>query len=411
MKLEQPDWVRRLNYLGSAVGGAERLVRLDADELLDQARQSTGLEDFGDASWEEPFRQLIASLNKDVPLHTLGRLLTRSDILRALRNRLMVTHAHRQTPAIGRETIQSPLLIAGQGRTGTSILFELLALDDNNRAPLAWEAASPVEAPADTLTDDISRGEIAQVCNEFWADIQPEIKAAHEHRWDLPVECIRFMDSDFSSDWWAMLYAAWDWLQWRSANPSDSAYRWHKQVLQLLQHGQADQRRWLLKSPAHIRALDQLLGQYPGLRIIHTHRDPVKSVPSTISLSSIMRGSRAHHIDSHLLGQMVEMGYSGSLQKVIQERTDGIIPPQQIVDVHFQDLMKDPVKTVETIYSTFDLPFSDRFAQAIRDYLAQKPRNHFGKHVYRAEDYGLSNERIRETFRFYTDHYDIALEA
>lgn len=411
MSAMQQDWVRRLNYLGSAVGGAQRLVSLAADELLQQARESTGLEDFGEPGWEEPFRRLVASLGKDVPLHTLGRLMTRADLLRALRNRLLVAEAYRRSPGIAQERIVAPVLIAGQGRTGTSILFELLALDEQNRAPLAWEAASPVEPPPAALADGIGRGEIAQTVNEFWADVQPAIKAAHEHRWDLSVECIRFMDADFTSDWWAMLYGAWDWLRWRSEHRSDAAYRWHAKILRLLQHGAPSGRRWLLKSPAHISALDLLLAQYPDLRIVHTHRDPVKSVPSTVSLSALMRGSRAQDIDVALVAQMVVMGYSASLRKVIEERAGGAIPAGQIVDLHFQELMKDPVASVERIYGSFGFEFRGSFADAIREYLRRKPRDHFGQHSYRAEDYGLTNAGLREAFRFYTEHYRIALEA
>jgi hypothetical protein len=98
------------------------------------------------------------------------------------------------------------------------------------------------------------------------------------------------------------------------------------------------------------------------------------------------------------------------LRKVIEERGGGVIPPGQITDVHFQDLMKDPVGTVERTYDALGLPFTAGFADAIRDYLANKPRDRFGKHRYAAEDYGLSNAGIREAFRFYTDHYGIALE-
>ncbi len=407
VQITQPDWVRRLNYLGAAAGGASRLLRLEAEELIDAARSSSGLSDFGDPGWEEPFRRLVASLEKDVPLHTLGRLLTRADLLRALRNRLFVTAAHRADPAIATRRIEAPLLIAGQGRTGTSILFELLALDTHNRAPLAWEAASPVEPPDTAIT----RGQIAETVNEFWADIQPEIMAAHEYRWDLPVECIRFLDSDFSTDWWAMLYGAWDWLRWRAEAKPRSAYRWHRTILQLLQGAEPQPRRWLLKSPAHLGALDQLLEQYPDLRIIHTHRDPLKSVPSTVSLSTLMRASRADGIDAALIGQLVVGGYSATLRKVIEERANGTIPAAQIVDVHFQSLMKDPVATIEAVYERFGLEFQPAFADAIRGYLQRKPRGQFGAHGYDAADYGLSEQGIREAFRFYTDHYGIMLEA
>jgi hypothetical protein len=125
----------------------------------------------------------------------------------------------------------------------------------------------------------------------------------------------------------------------------------------------------------------------------------------------MMRASRANGVDTKVLAQMVCIGYAGSLRKGIDERASGAIPAEQITDVHFQDLMKDPVGTVERMYDRLGLPFDGSFADAIRDYLRAKPRHSFGKHAYCAEDHGLTNAGIRDTFRFYTDHYDIALEA
>lgn len=407
--MQTPSWVQRLNYCGSAVGGAKHMISLDADALMQVARATTGLTDFGGGDWEVPYRRLLASIEQDVQLHTLGRVLTFSYVARALRNRLFMTDALRRTPAIHDESIVSPVVIAGQGRTGTSILFELLALDPNHRAPLAWEAASPVAPPPTTLGSDVTREQIAETVNEFWADIQPEIMAAHEFRWDLPVECPRLMESDFTSDWWGMLYAAWNYLGWRQQHNPDTAYDWHKDVLRVLQYGQP-RRRWLLKSPAHLWAMDKLLARYPDAKIIHTHRDPVKTVPSTISLTGIVRSSRAENVDVKGIAPMVLMGYEGGLRKVMAERAAGTIPPGQIVDVHFHQLMRDPVGTVQAAYRHLGLEFTDAFARAIRTYLKEKPREKFGKHRYAAADYGLTNGELRERFGFYTDHYGVELE-
>jgi hypothetical protein len=356
--METPNWVRRLNYIGAAIGGAAHMVSLDADELLKVATTTTGLSDFGADSWEQPYRKLLASIQEEVQLHTLGRIMTRGDVLRALRNRLLVTDALRRNPAILEEPIKASVVIAGQGRSGTSILFELLALDPNNRAPLAWEAASPVEPPPATRAGGITRGQIAETVNEFWADVQPEIKAAHEHRWDLPAECIRFMDSDFTSDLWVLLYGPLGYLAWRQEANPDTAYDWHKNIIRVLQHGQP-RRRWLWKTPSHLGSLDRLLARYPDAKIIHTHRDPVKTVPSTVSLSGIFRCSRADNVDLTMLVQMVSIGYEGVLRNVMGERATGIIPQGQITDVHFVSLMRDPVATVHTAYHRLGLEFSD----------------------------------------------------
>jgi len=129
--------------------------------------------------------------------------------------------ALKRTPVILDERISSPVLIMGQGRSGTTILFELLNQDPANRAPLGWEVASPVAPPERTLADGITRGEIAQCDNELRDDVQPEMLAAYEHGWDLPVECIHFMAPDFSSDYWTALYTARGYLEWKlRENPS-----------------------------------------------------------------------------------------------------------------------------------------------------------------------------------------------
>ncbi|MDE0580142.1 MAG: hypothetical protein OXI29_09750 [bacterium] len=46
--LPRPDWVRRINLFGTAVGDPARMVSLDADEMLAVAAESVGLSDFGD---------------------------------------------------------------------------------------------------------------------------------------------------------------------------------------------------------------------------------------------------------------------------------------------------------------------------------------------------------------------------
>jgi hypothetical protein len=65
MPYTRPDWVRRINAMDPSVGGPAAMVRLDADELIGLARQSTRLDDFGNAGWEEPFRRLVGALDTE----------------------------------------------------------------------------------------------------------------------------------------------------------------------------------------------------------------------------------------------------------------------------------------------------------------------------------------------------------
>jgi sulfotransferase family protein len=45
------------------------------------------------------------------------------------------------------EPVEAPLFVVGPSRTGTTILLELLALDPQLGAPLAWEALHPLPRP------------------------------------------------------------------------------------------------------------------------------------------------------------------------------------------------------------------------------------------------------------------------
>ena len=40
-----------------------------------------------------------------------------------------------------------PIVIVGQGRTGTTILYDLLAQYPNTRVPMTWEVDKPLPPP------------------------------------------------------------------------------------------------------------------------------------------------------------------------------------------------------------------------------------------------------------------------
>ena len=75
------------------------------------------------------------------------------DIVRALRNRLQVVEWRKSHPEIAAQTIERPIFIVAN-RTGTTILFDLLARDPLLR-PLTWEVDAPVPVPRpDTYDTD-----------------------------------------------------------------------------------------------------------------------------------------------------------------------------------------------------------------------------------------------------------------
>ena len=411
--LAHPDWVRRLNYFGDAVGDPARIIDLDPDVLLTLARATTGLDDFGEADWPgwtETYQRQLSAIDQESQLHLLGRVLTRAEVLRVLQTWLRLQDAWRTTPAIAAESIDAPFFVVGPPRTGTTILLELLALDPQLRAPIAYEALYPLQSMGRVER----RRRLSESEQEFWADIHPDFMTMHELASDLPCECVHFLMYDFSGPYWGMIYDAPTFTGWQLEHLETlgRVYRLHRRMLQTFQHETPDStpRKWLLKSPFHVSTLPALFAEYPDARVIHTHRDPRKFLASLVSILSAVRFMRSDAVDVHALAPIMQMTYQMFLDGTIAQREDGTIPNDRIVDSHFVDLMADPVGSLRKTYDQLELSWPAGHHRVITEYLANKPKGKHGAHMYSLADVGLDEQPVRETFAHYVSHYGITEE-
>ena len=395
----RPDWVRRLNYMGESVLGAHHLVSLEPEPLIERAQAATGLSDFGDfdGDWRGRLERLVAEIERTGNLHLVGRLMTRQEILRGLISRLLLTQRHRANPAIARETIAAPIVIAGPARSGTTILHELLALDPDGRGPRGYEALQP--APPTSLGGDAHR-RIAECEQELWSDVQPEFAAIHELAAHLPMECIAIRQPSFGGFHWPMI------ADIPGFTPDfPAAMNYHRAVLQSLQHG-APPRTWVLKTPVYLMMLDLLYATYPDAAVIMTHRDPIKTLPSGLSTLATVRWLRSDHVE---LEKMDGAG-SGLLLFALMQRDQAGTLPGRLVHVQFAELMRNPVSAIEKMYGAIGRPFRAEHADKIRDYLAHKPKGKFGAHKYTPEDWGLDGAKIRRDLAPYMEYYGVPRE-
>ena len=416
--LVHPDWVRRLNLFGDVVGDPRLLASLDPTELLATARASTGLDDLGEddwPGWTDTFRRMVTAIDNESRLHALGRVVTRAEILKVLQTWLRLQRVWATRPAIRDEPIEAPLFVVGPPRTGTTILLELLALDPQLRAPIAWEALHPLRDEGDAER----RRELSECEQELWADIHPEFMTMHELASDLPCECVHFLMYDFAGPYWSMQYDTPSFTGWQLENLDTlgRVYRLHRRMLQTFQHDSdsgdrdgAAPRRWLLKSPGHLSTLAALFGEYPDARVIHTHRDPRRFIASLVSLLAVLRFMRSDRDERLTLGPIMEMTYQLFLEQVIAQRTDGTLPNDQIVDTHFLELMSDPVAMLHRVYEQLGYHWPKGHDRAIADYLDAKPKAKHGVHTYSFADLGLDERHVRATFAPYVAHYGITEE-
>ena len=405
----RPAWVDGVNALGANLGGAEHLVALDADSLLAAARAATGLDDFGDDGWREPFAVLTDALAREAKLNTVGRLLTRAELVRVLANRLRLVDLWKREPEILAGQVRAPIFIVGTARSGTSILHEVLGQDPRLRSPATWEIFYSVPPPeaATCATDARIAGTDHEV--KLWHEVAPEYLTMHANAAVHPQECIFLMAHELASEHFSGVHDVPSYALWLATHDLTPSFRFHRRMLQTLQWRHPGE-RWLLKAPSHLTVLPALFAVYPDARVVFTHRDPAKTVPSTASLMATLRRMRRDHVDANAIAKLLVRGVAMGLEKMMAERASGATPDGQFVDLRYADLMRDPLAAVRAVYDRLDMTLPDDIADRMRAYLAAKPRGKHGEHRYRLEDFGLDRERLRRGYAAYCARFDVPAE-
>ena len=296
------------------------MVSLHPEVLQAAAIGTTGLDDFGDDWWEEPFRRLCASLDTEARLHLPGRIRTRGELQLILQNRLRMVDLWKREPASCAQPVHAPIVVTGLGRSGTTLLHELLACDPDNRPPLLWELLHTV--PYDDASGDLCDDEI-----RLMDEIVPAFTAMHENGGRLPTECIFAFAHQFSSDVYTGLYNVAEYTVWRSGQDQTPIYDWHKRHLQTLQWvTERPTTRWVVKAPSHLSALPLLFSTYPDARVVITHRDPLRVIGSLSDLMATLHYMHSEHVDHGVLVEFMAMGLEMQMDHVTAERDAGDIP-------------------------------------------------------------------------------------
>jgi Sulfotransferase family len=406
----RPEWLAKMNAEGEYFD-LKRVVPLDPDSLISAAKDATGLEDFGEDDWREPFQILCKALDEEAELNLMGRLMTRSDLLITLEARLRVEADYKAHPEIEDEEITKPLLIVGQGRSGTSMLQSLLAADPNNGTFRNWEALFPSPPPEKETYETDPRIRKADGLTTMWNRVTPEIQSMHHFTGWVPTENIHVQCMSFMSPNWFDLFGQTPtyfgaMLQRDQADP----YRYEKRVLKLLQW-KNPRTTWVMKSPAALQHLPSVLDVYPDVGFIWTHRDPVKAVSSVVSLIGTLHwmrsdepfigGSQAQYTNPDLA--------AGMMSQPIKWLEEGTLPRERLCNIQYSDLIGDTMGAVQQIYDFFELELTDEGRAAMEEHLDRDRRSDRPAHKY---DLGSEDEieMEREAFKQYQEYFGVANE-
>ena len=373
----------------------------DLTTLLAEASAATGLTDFGPKDFQEGLQKLIETYTTN-GFDERGVKRNRKRLVKLLQVRLRIEAAWHQHPDIRHVPITAPMFLTGVPRTGTSALLNLLSQDLAARPLKLWEGMSPDPLPGNPPEAEDPRYIGLKQFYEEAHKKNPGFDKIHYTTADTPEECIHLLNHTFQDVQFGletMMEPYGSWFQQQDHMPS---YRYYADILRMLQW-QRPGERWLLKTPGHLWALDCLTALFPDCSIIITHRNPIECVTSYASMMEAMLTGRT--FDRKQFGPVVMEYLARKMESSLQQREH--ISADRILDLQFTDFITDGVGTVRRIYQHFNIPMTAETENRFQQYAEGHPMGKHGKHDYRLEEYGLTEQQILERFRFYIERFSV----
>lgn len=370
------------------------------EDLHASATKITGLDDFGSDDYRAGLEVLLDSLTHEADLTPLGNSVHRSFLRGALVARLLSEAAWRQSPEHADVRIERPIFVVGLSRSGTTALHRLLTADPAHQGLELWLTEVPQpRPPRDTWPDNPIFAGIQQAYQQHHV-ANPEFMGVHYTAADEVEECWRLLRQCMKSISYECLAHVPSYSRWLAGQNWTDAYARHKRNLQLIGLHDTD-KRWVLKNPSHLFALDALLAAYPDALVIQTHRDPRTTIASTCSLSQSSAQGWSTAFTPEAIGRSQLDLWARGLEEFHAARARH--NPAQFYDVAYDDFVADPPGTVAAIYEHFGIAMTEP-ARAAMTELHQRSRTGGRKpaHRYALADFGLTPAQVDERFAVHT---------
>jgi hypothetical protein len=292
---------------------------------------------------------------------------------------------------------KAPVFVMGHWRTGTTFMHDLFSVDPNLAFPTTYECFFPHHF---LLTE----GTLPKVMKVLLPKKRPQD--------DVPVGFDRPQEEEFGM---MMLGEGTPYLThaWPRFGPADSDYldfeglssekkkRWADAFLWFyrrlkLKHGKT----LVMKSPSNAARLKLLTKLFPDARYIYLARNPLDVFPSTVKLWRALYSTQGLHnppylddwLDDYVLDMFVRL-----TERYEADRR--LIPEGRLVELRYEDLIKDPIATMRDIYAKLDIGDFNQAEAPMRAYLeAQKE--------HRVSEYELPPELKRKIIERLSPYID-----
>lgn len=368
------------------------------EDLHASAIKATGLDDFGpdDDNYREALGVLLESYQRDADLTELGSKMSRFFLRNALVARLLSEASWQANPQYADVKIERPIFVTGLPRTGTTVLHRLLTADPAHQGLQMWLAEFPQpRPPRETWADNPVYQQLTASFSQHHEE-NPDYTGLHFMTADEVEECWQLLRQSLHSVSYETLAHLPTYAHWLAQQDWTRPYQRHRRNLQLI--GLNDpEKRWVLKNPSHLFALDALFATYPDALVIQCHRPAETIMASMCSLSAHTTAGWSDTFVGAQIGADAMDTWARGLEAFSAERAKHDVA--QFLDVDYADFIADPPATVEHVYRHFGLPYTDESRAAVAEvYAASRRGPRAPKHTYSLADYGLTSEAVKERF-------------
>jgi hypothetical protein len=375
---------------------------LDAVEesLHAEAAAKAGCDDFGDGSYREGLRVFLEALASDYGLDASQvEEAAHAAVVRELVGRLYSERGWKEHPEYATVPIVAPVHIIGIPRSGTTALHQLLACDPGFQGVETWLVDAPMVRPP---RQEWEREPTYHETAERTGQLLERFGGVHWTAPDEYDECLRIQAQCFVSNQFGSQRVVPGYDEWFLEQDPLPGVRRLADNYRLIGASTPPERTWLLKDPSRLLYAAELLEVFPDARIVVTHRDPVQAIPSLCSLLEALHLSQGVPADPRAIGRRQLEQWAVAVERMESARE---VRPDAFYDVRQSDLHADPLAVAHGVYERFGIQAHPSAEERMRWWVANIAPERRGGHVYTSEQFGLSDDAIRERFADYRSRY------